>query len=249
MCSPDLNRRQLLALTALGLTAAGCAAKAPTAQPTSAATSPSPATLTFAPTTVTVPSGVMLCRVAWGAKPAKPGGRPQTVTRMTLHHSAVALPDNRGIVARLQQHQRYHQVDKGWVDIAYHAAVDRNGNIFALRDPSIAGDTATDYDTTGHYLVLCEGNFDEEQVTEAQLDGAALVFAWATRQFGIGVNTLASHEEVASGTSCPGKNLEAHMTSGDLKARINNLIATGFDLQPLCGPAADEKVAAITAGR
>ena len=30
--------------------------------------------------------------------------------------------------------------------------------------------------------------------------------------------------------------------------RINNLIATGFDLQPLCGPAADERVAAISAG-
>lgn len=225
----QFNRRRMLGLTALA--AASAAYSATTAPSASAAT-----------------SGVMLCRQAWGAKPAKPGGRPHTITRMTLHHSAVALPDNRGIVARLQSHQRYHQVDKGWVDIAYHAAVDRRGNIFALRDPAIAGDTATIYDTTGHYLVLCEGNFDEEAVTEDQLNGAALVFAWATRQFGIGVNTLASHEEVASGTSCPGKNLEAHMTSGDLKARINNLIATGFDLQPLCGPAADERVAAISAG-
>lgn len=249
VCSPDLNRRQLLALTALGFTAAGCASKAPTAQPAPPASpSQAPATLTFAPTTVTVPSGVMLCREAWGAKAAKPGGRPHTITRMTLHHSAVALPDNRGIVARLQQHQRYHQVDKGWVDIAYHAAVDRKGNIFALRDPAIAGDTATVYDTTGHYLVLCEGNFDEEAVTEEQLNGAALVFAWATRQFGIGVNTLASHEEVAAGTSCPGKNLEAHMTSGDLKSRIANLVATGFELQPICGQEALDRAAAITAG-
>lgn len=190
----------------------------------------------------------MLCREAWGARPAKPGGRPHTITRMTLHHSAVALPDNRGIVARLQQHQRYHQVDKGWVDIAYHAAVDRRGNIFALRDPAIAGDTATTYDTTGHYLVLCEGNFDEEAVSEDQLNGAALVFAWATKQFGIGVNTLASHEEVAPGTSCPGRNLEAHMTSGDLKARIANLIASGFELKQICGQEALDRAAAITAG-
>lgn len=237
------NRRRLLGLTALALTSAACSPK--TTPPVSA---PAPATLTFAPTTATAPSGVMLCRDAWGAKPAEAGGRPQTVSRMTIHHSAVALPDNRGIVARLQQHQRYHQIDKGWVDIAYHAAVDRNGNIFALRDPSIAGDTATVYDTTGHYLVLCEGNFDEEQISEDQLNGAALVLAWATRQFGIGVDTLASHQEVASGTSCPGKNLEAHMTSGDLAARISTLIATGFELQPICGPAAEEKVAAITAG-
>ena len=194
-------------------------------------------------------SGVMMCRQAWGARPAKPGGRPHTITRMTIHHSAVALPDNRGIIARLQQHQRFHQEDKGWVDIAYHAAVDRNGNIFALRDTAIAGDTATDYDTTGHFLVLCEGDFDQEVVSEAQLDGAALVCAWATRQFGIGVDTLASHKEVTPVTDCPGRTLEAHMVSGDLKQRIAGLVSSGFDLQPVCGAAADARVAGIEAGK
>lgn len=194
-------------------------------------------------------SGVMLCRQSWGARPPLGPGRKHDITRMTIHHSAVALPDNRGIIARLQQHQRFHQVDRGWIDIAYHAAVDRNGNIFALRDTAIAGDTATDYDTTGHFLLLCEGNFDEEAVTEAQLNGAALVCAWATQRFGIGVNTLASHREVASGTDCPGTNLEAHMTSGDLKQRIANLVASGFELRQVCGQDADARVAGIEAGR
>lgn len=194
-------------------------------------------------------SGVMFCREAWGARPARPGGRPQTITRMTIHHSAVALPDNRGIVGRLQQHQRFHQDDKGWVDIAYHAAVDRNGNIFQLRETAIAGDTATDYDTTGHFLVLCEGNFDEEIVSEAQLAGAALACAWATRQFGISVDTLASHREVAPATECPGRSLQNHISSGDLKGRIAGLIASGFELRPLCGLEADGRIAAIVAGR
>lgn len=194
-------------------------------------------------------SGVMLCRQAWGARPALPGGRPHTITRMTIHHSAVPLPDNREIVARLQQHQRFHQDDKGWVDIAYHAAVDRNGNIFALRDTAIAGDTATVYDTTGHFLVLCEGNFDEEAITEAQLNGAALVCAWATRQFGIGVNTLASHQQVAAGTDCPGTNLQAHVASGDLQQRIADLVASGFELRQVCGQDAAARVAGIEAGR
>lgn len=247
-----VSRRQMLAIAG-GAGVASLVAACSTARSAPAATqTPTPDISTNAPSTQSsapMVSGVMLCRAAWGARPALPGGRPQTVTRMTLHHSAVALPDNRGIIARLQQHQRYHQDDKGWVDIAYHAAVDRDGNIYQLRDYNIAGDTATDYDTTGHYLVLAEGNFDEEAVSEAQLRGTALVFAWAVKNFGIGVDTLASHREVASGTSCPGKNLEAHMTSGDLKARIADLLATGFDLQPLCGPAADQRVAAIEAGR
>ena len=247
-----VSRRQMLAIAG-GAGVASLVAACSTARSAPAATqTPSPEISTNTPSTQSsapMVSGVMLCRAAWGARPALPGGRPQTVTRMTLHHSAVALPDNRGIIARLQQHQRYHQDDKGWVDIAYHAAVDRDGNIYQLRDYNIAGDTATDYDTTGHYLVLAEGNFDGEAVSEAQLRGTALVFGWAVQRFGIGVDTLASHREVASGTSCPGKNLEAHMTSGDLKARIADLLVTGFDLQPLCGPAADERVAAIEAGR
>ena len=194
-------------------------------------------------------SGVMLCRESWGARPALPGGRTQTVERMTLHHSAVALPDNREIVTRLQQHQRFHQDDKGWVDIAYHAAVDRDGNIFALRDTAIAGDTATDYDTMGHFLVLAEGNFDEEFVSEAQLAGTALVLAWAAKTFGITVNTLASHREVAAGTSCPGANLETHMVAGDLKQRVADLLNTEFELRAICGPEAAARVAAIEAGR
>ena len=231
----ELNRRTALnlagsvALAALGVStsASGAAGAAPSA---SAA------------------AGVILPRSAWGARPPKAGGRPHTITRMTIHHSAVALPDNRGIVARLQQHQRYHQDDKGWIDIASHYAVDRNGNIFALRDTAIAGDTATDYDTTGHFLVLCEGNFDEEAVSEAQLNGAALICAWAARQFGITTATLASHKEVTPVTSCPGATLESNLTSGDLKRRINTTTADGFTLNPVSGQEAQTIVATITAG-
>ncbi|MFM8599953.1 MAG: peptidoglycan recognition family protein, partial [Mycobacterium sp.] len=147
------------------------------------------------------------------------------------------------------QHQRYHQDEKGWVDIAYHAGVDRDGNIFALRRTAIAGDTATDYDTTGHFLVVCEGNFDEEKVSEAQLNGAALAFAWATQAFGITSATLASHQQVTATTSCPGADLQAHVGSGDLKRRIDDLLAGGaVSLQPVCGSQAAEMVATIEAG-
>lgn len=227
----SINRRQ-----ALKFVGGASLASLTTAVPAQA--SPGPAQST----------GVMLPRAAWGARPARPGGKPHTITRMTIHHSAVALPDNRQIAARLRQHQRYHMDDKGWVDIAYHFAVDRRGNIFVLRDTAIAGDTATDYDTTGHFLVLCEGNFDEEAVTEAQLNGAALVCAWATKQFGIGVNTLGSHREMTSATDCPGTNLQAHISSGDLASRISGLISSGFSLQPAPIQTATTLVSAIEDG-
>jgi len=193
-------------------------------------------------------STTLLCRDAWGARPARPGGRPHTITRMTLHHEAVVLGDNRNAPGRLRGDQRYHQDQLGWIDIAYHLGVDRNGNIYELRSTDIAGDTATDYDTTGHFLVLCEGDFDREAVSEAQLHGAALAFAWAAQNFRVATDTLAGHRDLAQ-TSCPGANLYAHLSSGDLKRRINDLLASGrVDLQHFCGPDAAARVAAIEAG-
>ncbi|OBG38159.1 N-acetylmuramoyl-L-alanine amidase [Mycobacterium sp. E3198] len=167
---------------------------------------------------------------------------------MTLHHEAVVLGDNRNAPERLRADQRYHQDQKGWIDIAYHVGVDRNGNIYELRSTEIAGDTATDYNTTGHFLVLCEGDFDQEAVSEAQLNGAALAFAWAVQNFRIATDTLAGHRDLAQ-TSCPGANLYAHLTSGDLKRRVNELVSAGpVDLQRFCGPDAAARVAAIEAG-
>lgn len=167
---------------------------------------------------------------------------------MTLHHEAVVLGDNRNAPGRFRQDQRYHQDKLGWVDIAYHVGIDRDGNIYELRTPEIAGDTATDYDTTGHFLVLCEGDFDKEDVSETQLQSAALAFAWATQTFRIATSTLAGHRDLAA-TACPGANLYAHLSSGDLKRRIDDLVSAGtVNLQRICGPDAAATVTAIEAG-
>lgn len=169
---------------------------------------------------------------------------------MTIHHTAVPLGDNSNAPARLRQHQRYHQDTHGWIDIAYHLSVDRNGNIYELRKPELVGDTATRYDPTGHFLVVCEGNFDEEEVTEAQLDGAALAFAWAAQRFDIVTDTLAGHRDVSSDTSCPGANLYSRLVSGDLRRRVDGLLLGGrVDLHPICGLEASAIVADIESGR
>lgn len=193
-----------------------------------------------------------LLRLAGGAGAATAlGGYATSTTASALPQSsasAVVLGDNRNAPGRLRQDQRYHQDQKGWVDIAYHVGIDRDGNIYELRTPQIAGDTATDYDTTGHFLVLCEGDFDKEFVSEAQLHSAALAFAWAAQAFHIASDTLAGHRDLAQ-TSCPGANLYAQLSSGDLKRRVNDLLAGGtVNLQRVCGPEAAATVAAIEAG-
>lgn len=194
------------------------------------------------------PSGVMLCREAWGARPARAGGTPQVPDRITIHHSAVTLGDNSNAPSRIREDQRYHQDTQGWIDIAYHVGVDRKGNIYELRDPELVGDTATPYEPAGHFLILCEGNFDEEEVTDDLLTGVALTGAWAAKRGLISPDRVAGHRDFAA-TSCPGANLYAHIASGEIRRRVEDLVASGAGhLQRICGPSADAKVAAIEGG-
>ncbi len=170
------------------------ATPAMTTRPSSGATAMATTEATAPPSPSSVAtSSAMLCREAWGARPARPGGTPQVPNRMTVHHSAVVLGANSNAPARIRADQRYHQDSKGWIDIAYHVGVDRNGNIYELRDPGLVGDTATTYDPTGHFLVLCEGDYDQETVTEEMLNGVARACAWAAQRYSISVDTLAGH--------------------------------------------------------
>lgn len=249
--SPDLTRRRLLQLAgAAGLSVAALSACSTRPAAGQTPTPPPPTSPPIAPPKPTAPtaSRPVLCRDSWGANPPRPGGTPHALNRMTIHHTAVTLGANSNAPGRLRQHQRYHQDTHGWIDIAYHLSVDRHGNIYELRAPELVGDTATSYDPTGHFLVVCEGNFDEEQVTEDQLKGAALAFAWAAQRFGIPTDTLAGHRDASPDTSCPGANLYAHVTSGDLKNRVDGLLSAGaVELLPICGPDASQAVADIEA--
>ena len=257
----SLSRRQLLRWAGgAGLAAAltGCSDRAldqQTGAPAAkVAAGPSPSSAApVAPKDEPAPAKAvvapLLCRDAWGARAARAGGVTHTITRMTLHHSGVVLPDNRTITDRLRQHQSNHQDQRGWIDIAYHIGIDHDGNIFELRPIEYVGDTATDYDPTGHFLVLCEGDFDQEPVPDAQLHSAAVVFAWAAQTYRISTDTLAGHRDFAA-TACPGGNLYAHLSSGDLRQRVDELVAAGpVELRRVCGDEAAAMVAGIEAGR
>lgn len=255
-----LNRRQLFWLA--GAAGMGVAAEltgcARAAEPPVSASPAAPESISaLVPESIVPPpparvgtSAPLLCRDAWGARPPRGPGVPHTLNRMTIHHTEVVLSNNSNSPGRLRQHQRYHQDSQGWIDIAYHIGVDRNGNIYQLRSPEIVGDTATGYDPTGHFLVVCEGDFNEEPVSDAQLNGAAVAFAWAAQRFAIPTETLAGHRDASHETTCPGTNLYAYVTSGELKRRIDEFVAGGpVDLQLICGPEAAALVADIEAGR
>jgi hypothetical protein len=168
-----------------------------------------------------------------------------TVSRLMVHHTASLLEDNRRAPARARQHQRFH-MDSGWADVAYHYLVDRNGHVLAGRDVAFAGDTFTEYDPDGYFLVVAEGNFDVEEPSAAQLQAIADLLAWAAGEFEVSLDTIVGHRDEAS-TSCPGNNLYPRL--GEIRALAEGrLAAGGIALQGLCGPGATDLVAAIEAG-
>ncbi len=217
-----------------------------TAPPPPPAGEPAPrlATTTTAAATLTVAA---FCRDSWGARAAGSGLVPHTIERLTVHHTGVVLDDNRHAPGRLRRHQAYHQ-SLGWPDLAYHFAVDAAGNVYEGRTPSVRGDTATEYDPTGHFLVVAEGNFDVQSIPPAQLAAVADVLAWASVQFEVEPETIGGHRDYAA-TSCPGKRFQPLIADGTLEAMVRERRnAGGTALALMCGPQADAAVAAIESG-
>lgn len=173
---------------------------------------------------------------------------PHTIERLTVHHTAVRLADNRVAPDRLAAHQSFHQNDRGWPDLAYHFAIDGAGNVYEGRDPGFRGDTATSYDPTGHFLVVLEGNFDEQSLPSAQLEALVSVLGWAAGAFGAPPGTIAGHRDYAA-TSCPGAAVYRHLADGTVQAAVEALLAGGVvGMTYLRGEAATARVEAIRAG-
>jgi hypothetical protein len=189
----------------------------------------------------------MICRKAWGA--VKPTGEFERhrVARITVHHSASVLVDNSEAPAHFRSHQQAHQA-RGWPDIAYHVLVDRDGNLYEGRPMWAEPDTATDYDPAGHFTVMCEGNFEEQRPSKAQVAALVDVLAWASERFGVSPRTIAGHSDHAS-TACPGAKLEALIAGGEIRRLVRaRLAAGGVELVEVCGPEGKRLVSAIESG-
>jgi hypothetical protein len=211
---------------------------------------PATTSTTTTTTTTVVPAVLIeaLCRQSWGA--AEPSGEftTHTIERMTVHHTARLLSDNRNAPAAVRGHQRFHQgPERGWADIAYHFIIDLEGNVYECRPVDAVGDTGTNYDPTGHFLVCCEGDFNTQELPAAQQAALIDVLAWASEQFDVAGDTIRGHRDVAS-TSCPGDNLYTLIESGELAAAVDARVAAGgVQLEVVCGEIAAARVRAIEA--
>ncbi len=170
-----------------------------------------------------------------------------TVKRLTVHHTASPISRIADGPGNIRGHQRFHQDNRGWPDIAYHFLVDPAGNIYQGRDPGFRGDTATNYNPAGHFLVCLEGDYDQAGVNDDQMSSLALVLAWGVSSFGVPVATLAGHRDYAD-TQCPGDAVYRLLTDGSLAERVNAVLASGQPtLVSVCGPEGDALISDIEA--
>jgi hypothetical protein len=157
------------------------------------------------------------------------------------------LDDNTNAPARARQHQQFHQ-ERGWADLAYHFLVDGEGNVYQGRPVEAIGDTGTEYDPAGHFLVCCEGNFNEQQITAAQLEALVDMLAWAADEFAVSPETISGHRDWAQ-TSCPGDDLYEQLEAGVVERAVGErLDAGGVNLAVICGDEGRARVADIEAG-
>ncbi|MGN6420927.1 MAG: family 10 glycosylhydrolase [Pseudobacter sp.] len=163
-------------------------------------------------------------RAEWKAAEPKPF-KQQTPVRITIHHEGTRFDSTKDAAQHIKNVQTWGMgTDRNWADIPYHFLIGRDGTIYEGRSVYTTGETATEYDPTGHLLISCLGNLEEQELPAQQLEALEKLIAWACRKYNISPDTIASHKDYSRQTDCPGKNLYIHLQDGSLKTKVLSLL-------------------------
>jgi len=145
------------------------------------------------------------------------GYTPHTLDRITIHHDGEEFSGD--AVARMRSLQSYSRNNRGWVDIPYHFLIDLEGKIYEGRPLQFVGDTATEYDPTGHALITVMGNYEIQEINEAQLAAIVDVAAWLCYEYSLPPELIKGHRDYAA-TACPGANLYLYLADGYILSAV-----------------------------
>lgn len=145
--------------------------------------------------------------------------------QITLHHEGTRLLLTDDAAAKIKRIQVWGMgPDRNWADIPYHFLIAPDGTIYEGRNVYTVGETATEYDPTGHLLICCLGNLEQQEVTEMQLNSLIRLIAYCIKKYNLPIETLASHRDHSSQTTCPGKNLYQYLENGYIKKKTMELL-------------------------
>jgi hypothetical protein len=145
--------------------------------------------------------------------------------QITIHHEGTIFEAHQDAPKHIKNVQTWGMgKDRNWADIPYHFLIDPNGNIYEGRNAYTAGETNTEYDPSGHLLITCMGNFEEQEVSAAQLNALINLTALACKKYQISPETIASHRDHSKQTVCPGKNLYQYIENGYIKDQVKKIL-------------------------
>lgn len=163
-------------------------------------------------------------RSAWKAVEPRPYN-PHVPERITVHHEGTRISAADDAANKIKRIQAWGMgPDRKWADIPYHYLIAPDGTIYEGRDVYTVGETNTEYDPTGHLLITCLGNLEEQEVPEAQLASLTKLIAYCSIKYKIPYTTLATHRDYSKQTSCPGKNLYHYFTNGYISSAVSELL-------------------------
>lgn len=167
---------------------------------------------------------VILPRSAWNAAEPRPF-KQHVPVRVTIHHEGTKLEATDDAARKIKNIQTWGMgKDRNWVDIPYHFLIAPDGKIFEGRSVTTVGETATEYDPTGHLLITCLGNLEVQEVSEQQLSSLIKTIAYACKKYKIPVESITSHRDNSTQTTCPGKNLYKYLQNGYIKDEVKKLL-------------------------
>lgn len=163
-------------------------------------------------------------RANWNAAEPK-AYKSQVPVKITIHHEGeIFNPQKESAVVHIKKVQAWGMSEaRNWSDIPYHYLIDFDGNIYEGRNVFTAGETATEYDPEGHLLITCLGNFEEQEVTEKQLNALIELTAYCCNKYQISPTTIKAHKDFAK-TLCPGKDIYRYLESGYLRKEVEKRI-------------------------
>ena len=156
-------------------------------------------------------------RSVWRAKPAKNNCRRHSIHKITVHHTASVGKNSRTTAKRLRSYQAYHQNKKGWIDLAYHYLIDSVGDVYQGRSVECAGDTSTNYNPSGHFLIVLDGNFEKQLPSQKAQQRLIELITYARQAYDVAPENVLGHRDVAA-TACPGKQLYQRL--GHIKKQV-----------------------------
>lgn len=132
------------------------------------------------------------------------------ITKIVCHHPAHPSWSIHDI-------HNYHRNSLGWVGIGYNYFITFDGRIYEGRGRNMGAHAQGYNDRT---LGVCfQGDFEKQQMTDAQVKAGAWLIAKLIREEGLSISDVIGHRDI-NATSCPGKNFRMN----DLKQAILEIL-------------------------